>query len=213
MTIAQAAVGAILIVAIGDAEAGPARLIDALVGASVALIFRLLLFTPEPVTLIRRAEGARALKEMAKGLALTEKAMRDDEDDAGERALERLGACATSSVRQLARTRAAGHQICGGRRAGASQRSPLVREAENAGHLDLLGGSLSGPRPHQPVGRPRGPPHHGPAGPRARRRPLRPGREPRRSRNPPRESPIGRSPSADNARRRPQRRNRGWRRS
>ena len=139
IVIAQAAVGAILIVAIGDAEAGPARLIDALVGASVALIFSQLLFTPEPVTLIRRAEAA-ALKEMAKGLALTEKAMRDDEDDAGERALERLRSL-RDQLSELARTRAAGHRIVRRAAGWRSQRSPLVREAENAGHLDLLGGS------------------------------------------------------------------------
>jgi hypothetical protein len=139
IVIAQAAVGAILIVAIGDAEAGPARLIDALVGASVALIFSQLLFTPEPVTLVRRAETA-ALKEMAKGLALTETAMTGEEEDAGEQALERLRNL-RDELSELARTRAAGHRIVRRAAGWRSQRSPLVREAENAGHLDLLGGS------------------------------------------------------------------------
>ena len=82
--------------------------------------------------------GATALE--LKGLALTEKAMRDDEDDAGERALERLRSL-RDQLSELARTRAAGHRIVRRAAGWRSQRSPLVREAENAGHLDLLGGS------------------------------------------------------------------------
>jgi uncharacterized membrane protein YgaE (UPF0421/DUF939 family) len=49
IVIAQAAVAAILTVAIASPEAGVQRLIDALAGAGVALIFSQLLFAPEPV--------------------------------------------------------------------------------------------------------------------------------------------------------------------
>src|SRR3954452_20666085 len=51
IVIAQAAVGAILTVALGDAEAGIARVSDALIGVGVALVFSQLLFSPEPVSL------------------------------------------------------------------------------------------------------------------------------------------------------------------
>ena len=164
IVIAQAAVGAILIVAISDAEAGPARLIDALVGASVALIFSQLLFTPEPVTLVRRAEAA-ALKEMAKGLALTEKAMTGRR---GRRRRAGAGAAAEPARRaQRARPdpRRRSPRSCGGRRAGArSARRWSAKPRTPA--TSTCWAAAAGPRPHQPVGRLQGPPHHGPAGPR-----------------------------------------------
>ena len=43
--IAQAASGAIITVAVADGQAGPQRLIDALIGAGVALVFTLVLFS------------------------------------------------------------------------------------------------------------------------------------------------------------------------
>ena len=49
IVVAQAAVGAILTVAIGEGEAGVERLADALIGAGVALVFSQVLFSPEPV--------------------------------------------------------------------------------------------------------------------------------------------------------------------
>jgi uncharacterized membrane protein YgaE (UPF0421/DUF939 family) len=58
VTVAQAAAGAILTVAVANGEAGPDRLVDALIGAGVALVFSQLLFSPEPVALLRRAEAA-----------------------------------------------------------------------------------------------------------------------------------------------------------
>ena len=139
ITLAQAAVSAILVVAIGDAEAGVDRLVDALVGAATALVFSQLLFTPEPVALVRRAESA-ALEEMAAGLELTAKAMAEDDDDLGEEAMNRLRQL-RDQLTELARTRAAGRRIVRRAAAWRSQRSPVVREIENAGHLDLLGGS------------------------------------------------------------------------
>ena len=58
IVLAQAAVGAILTVAVADSEAGFERLTDALVGVGVALVFSQLLFAPDPVALLRRAEAA-----------------------------------------------------------------------------------------------------------------------------------------------------------
>ncbi|MEU2284603.1 hypothetical protein ABZ614_22105 [Streptomyces sp. NPDC013178] len=65
----QAAAGAILTIAVADGEAGPDRLTDALIGAGVALVFTQVLFSPEPVALVRRAERT-ALADMAEGLRL-----------------------------------------------------------------------------------------------------------------------------------------------
>jgi uncharacterized membrane protein YgaE (UPF0421/DUF939 family) len=73
IVIAQAAVGAILTVAVADSEAGIERLTDALVGVGVALVFSQLLFAPEPVALLRRAEAA-VLERLAGGLALSARA-------------------------------------------------------------------------------------------------------------------------------------------
>jgi len=70
ITIGQAAVSAILTVAVADGQAGPQRLVDALIGAGTALVFSQFLFSPEPVALLRRAESA-ALEDMGDGLELT----------------------------------------------------------------------------------------------------------------------------------------------
>ena len=69
IVVAQAAVGAFLTVALADGEAGLYRAADALVGTGVALVFSQLLFSPEPLALLRRAESA-ALAELADALAL-----------------------------------------------------------------------------------------------------------------------------------------------
>ncbi len=61
IVVAQAAVGAILVTAFGDTAAGLDRLVDALVGAAVALVFSQLLFSPDPLRLLRRAEGGLEL--------------------------------------------------------------------------------------------------------------------------------------------------------
>ena len=54
--VAQAATAAILTVVAGDEQVGSDRLIDALIGGAVPLLFTQFLFTPEPVRLLRRAE-------------------------------------------------------------------------------------------------------------------------------------------------------------
>jgi hypothetical protein len=139
ITVAQAAVGAILTVAIGSADAGVERLIDALVGAGVALTFSQLLFSPEPVRLLRRAESA-ALADMGRGLELTADALERDDDELAERALTMLRDLRDRLV-DLARTRRASARVSRRSAAWRSQRAPVVQETENAGYLDLLGDS------------------------------------------------------------------------
>ena len=139
ITVAQAAVGAILTVVIGDADAGVQRLIDAFIGAGVALVFSQLLFSPEPVRLLRRAESA-ALADMGKGLELTADALERDDDELAEEALTTLRQLRDRLV-ELARTRQASTRVSRRSAVWRSQRAPVVRETENAGYLDLLGGS------------------------------------------------------------------------
>jgi Fusaric acid resistance protein-like len=136
---AQAAAGAILTVAVANGEAGTDRLVDALIGAGVALVFTQLLFSPEPLALLRRAESA-ALADMAEGLELTARALERDDDDVAEEAMSQLRTL-RDRLGELGRTRAASGRVARRSAAWRAQIKPVVREAEDAGRLDLLGGS------------------------------------------------------------------------
>jgi hypothetical protein len=137
--VAQAAAGAILTVAVADGRAGPQRLVDALVGAGVALVFTQVLFSPEPVALLRRA-GATALTDLAGGLALTARALERDDDELAERAMNSLRDL-RDRLSELSRTRRASSRVVRHSVVWRTRMTGVVRESENAGHLDLLGGS------------------------------------------------------------------------
>jgi uncharacterized membrane protein YgaE (UPF0421/DUF939 family) len=137
--IAQAAAGAILTVAVADGQAGPQRLVDALIGAGVALVFTQVLFSPEPVALLRRAEAA-ALADMADGLGLTARALERDDDELAERAMSSLHDL-RDRLGELSRARRASSRVVRHSVLWRTRMAPVVRESENAGRLDLLGGS------------------------------------------------------------------------
>ena len=137
ITVAQAAVGAILTIAVGEPEAGLDRFVDALVGAGVALVFTQVLFSPEPVALVRRAEVA-ALGELADGLGLTARGLEEGDEEAGEQAMERLRTV-RDHLAEVARMRRAGTRVARRSAVWRSRRGVVVRENENAGHLDALG--------------------------------------------------------------------------
>ena len=139
IVVAQAAVGAILIIALGDADAGPQRLLDALIGAGVALGFSQILFSPEPVALVRRA-ASDVLKQMAEGVELTARALEHDDPELGERAMSSLRDLHARVV-ELRRVTRASRRVVRHSVAWRSRTAPVVRETENVGHLDLLGGS------------------------------------------------------------------------
>jgi uncharacterized membrane protein YgaE (UPF0421/DUF939 family) len=139
IAVAQAAVGAILVVALGDADAGFERLADAFVGAGVALVFSQLLFSPEPMRLLRRAETA-ALAVLAEGLASTAAALERDDDALAAKAIGDLRDV-RDDLAELARVRHASARVARRSLAGRSRLEPIVQEQENAGHLDLLGSS------------------------------------------------------------------------
>jgi Fusaric acid resistance protein-like len=139
IAVAQAAVSAILVVALADAGAGVERLIDALVGAGVALVFSQFLFSPEPVRLLRRAETT-ALAAMADGISSIVKALEDHDDELAEKAITSLREL-RDDLTELARVRRASTRVARRSLVWRSRLEPVVREKENAGHLDLLGGS------------------------------------------------------------------------
>jgi len=139
VTIAQAAASAILTVAVADGQAGPDRLVDALIGAGVALVFTQILFSPEPVALLRRAEAA-ALADMADALGLTARALEGDDDELADRAMSKLRDL-RDRLAELSRTRRASSRVVRHSLRWRTRMAPVVRERENAGHLDLLGGS------------------------------------------------------------------------
>ena len=138
LALAQAASAAILVVA-GDDQVGPNRLTDALIGGGVALLFTQVLFTPEPVRLLRRAE-TRVLSDIADAFDLTARALDDDDLDLADRAIDRLRDLRDRLV-ELARARTASKRVPRRSPIWRSQRDPVVRENEDAGQLDLLGGS------------------------------------------------------------------------
>ncbi|MEV0590681.1 FUSC family protein [Nonomuraea cavernae] len=142
LVVGQAAAGAILTIASATAMAGSSRLIDALIGAGVALVFSQLLFAPEPVALLRRAE-AEALEKMADGLELTSSALGGDAADAGEagdRAMKKLRDL-IDGLAEVGRARHVSSMVTQYTVTWRVRAAPLVQERENAGYLDLLGGS------------------------------------------------------------------------
>ncbi|MER7082360.1 Uncharacterized membrane protein YgaE, UPF0421/DUF939 family [Saccharopolyspora kobensis] len=139
LVIAQAAAGAILTVTIGDPAAGTGRLLDALIGAGVALVISQVLFPAEPLKLLRRAEMA-ALDEVATALSLTCKALRTHDNTFAAQAIDTLRNAedplsALSGIRKRIRDVA--------RRAPYWWRgvAAIRREAEHSGELDLLDSS------------------------------------------------------------------------
>jgi uncharacterized membrane protein YgaE (UPF0421/DUF939 family) len=139
IVIAQAGASAILTVAVANGEAGTQRLVDALIGAGVALVFSQLLFSPEPVSLVRRAEVA-ALARMAKGLELTARALSSHDDTLAEQAMRELRDL-RDPLAELARTRRASTRIVRHTLVWQARRTAVVRENESAEQLDLLGSS------------------------------------------------------------------------
>ena len=89
LVIVQAAGSAILTVASADGQVGMNRMVDALIGAGVALVGSQFLFSPEPVALVRRAE-VTALRTMAKAVDLVADALASDDDLPSERSLTAL---------------------------------------------------------------------------------------------------------------------------
>lgn len=135
LVVVQATVSAILVVAVGDEANGVQRLVDVLTGAGIALVVTQILFPPEPLALLRRAEKS-ALTAIADGLATTADAIARDDDGLAERAVGKLRDV-LDRLEELRRVGRAGTSMA--RRALVGRATVVVREKENAEHLDLLG--------------------------------------------------------------------------
>ena len=139
IVIAQAAASAILVVATRELGTGPERLVDALIGAGVALVVSQLIFPVEPVALLRRAEAA-ALTDMARALDLAGRALERDDDALADQAIEQLRDV-RDRLTDLGRTRTNSKHTARRSPLWWTRSSPIVEETENAGQLDLLGSS------------------------------------------------------------------------
>jgi hypothetical protein len=87
----------------------------------------------------RRAEAA-ALADMADALGLTARALEGDDDELADRAMSKLRDL-RDRLAELSRTRRASSRVVRHSLRWRTRMAPVVRERENAGHLDLLGGS------------------------------------------------------------------------
>ncbi|WP_026116808.1 FUSC family protein [Nocardiopsis valliformis] len=91
IVIGQAAGSAILTtIFVGAASPGIDRLVDALIGAGVALVFSQLFFPARLVAMLRRIEED-ALNEMADMLALVGRSLEEEGDTSSEQVVNRLG--------------------------------------------------------------------------------------------------------------------------
>lgn len=133
----QAAAAAILTVAVADGQAGLDRLLDALIGAGVALIFTQIVFTPPPVAMVRRAERA-ALTSMQDGLRLIAEAIERGEGGLTPLAAEQLRAV-RDQLSELTRAQRASRRVLRHSLLWRSQRSLLEEVLVDASRLDLLG--------------------------------------------------------------------------
>lgn len=139
LVIVQSGTSAVLTVAVADGEYGLHRLADAAIGAGVALVFSQVLFSPEPVRLMRRAEQA-VLARMAAALRDTADALDSDQLRLGTAALDSLRGL-IDDLGALSRMRNAGHRMRRRSPLWWTRAAPVEREHENAGQLDLLAGS------------------------------------------------------------------------
>ncbi len=135
----QAAGAAILTITTADIGTGFDRLIDALVGGGVALVFSQILFAPEPVRLLRRAESA-ALSEIADAFDLTARAIDDNDQDLAGRAVDNLRDL-RDRLAELGRIRHASRRVASRSAVWRARLGRVVQEIKSAGQLDLLGGS------------------------------------------------------------------------
>lgn len=139
MVIAQSAASAILTVATHAPGVGPGRLIDALIGGGVALVFSQLLFPAEPLRLLRRDESA-ALAGMSQALRLVTQAIERGDAGSADRAIDQLRDV-RDRLTELGKTRQRSLRTARRTPRWWGRRAPIVKEEENAGQLDLLGSS------------------------------------------------------------------------
>ncbi|MFZ3562760.1 FUSC family protein [Streptomyces sp. BH097] len=138
ITMAQAAVGAVISVASGQ-QAGIDRVLDALLGAGVALLFSQLLFPAHPLALLRRAETA-TLAGLGRALILTARALDESEEERDAPPWEELRPVYTL-LNDLGGTRDDAIAVARRTLLWRGRREPVAREIATTKYLDLLGNS------------------------------------------------------------------------
>lgn len=137
-TMAQAAVSAVIAVAVGG-DAGLTRVADALFGGAVALVFSQLLFPADPLRLLRRFESD-LLADLARALDVTSHSLRHDDRSTAFTLWQRLRPlyAAAAELSKACDTMLTSAQRSPRRR---RQRIPLKSELVSVAHLSLLGNS------------------------------------------------------------------------
>lgn len=141
----QAAAGAALTIAAAGGSAGGGagvyRLVDALIGAGVALVFTQILFPPEPLALVRRAERA-ALTTMAQGLGLAAEAIeRGAYDEDLHAGLIRCMSGVREHLAEVGRAGPAGARVAGHSLIWWYRRPAAAWTRQEAAQVQLLGAS------------------------------------------------------------------------
>ncbi|WP_217141605.1 aromatic acid exporter family protein [Streptomyces sp. AC627_RSS907] len=138
ITMAQAAVGAVISVAAGQ-QAAVDRVLDALLGAGVALVFSQLLFPPHPLALLRRAEAA-TLEGLSRALDLTARALDEPEEERDLQPWEELRPV-YALLDDLGGTRDDTIAVARRTLLWRGRREPVDEEIASTKYLDLLGNS------------------------------------------------------------------------
>jgi uncharacterized membrane protein YgaE (UPF0421/DUF939 family) len=139
VAVTQAGVSAILTVIAANGEAGWQRLLDAAIGGGVALVFTQVVFSPEPVALLRRAES-NTLKHIARGLAQTADLLRGTDRAGADRASKGLWTL-PARLAELDRLREAGSRMARRSALWQSQRPEVARETTQADQLAFIAGA------------------------------------------------------------------------
>ncbi|MFI6317794.1 aromatic acid exporter family protein [Nonomuraea sp. NPDC050556] len=136
IVMAQAAASAVIAVLTGEPHATTYRLIDALIGVGVALLFSQLLLPAQPLSTLRSAER-RALGHLSETVGLVARALDGHDAKLAEQAMDQMED-AVAHLADITHVR--------GRSTRSAQRAPLHRsrlnavrqETKRAHHLQLL---------------------------------------------------------------------------
>lgn len=139
LTLNQAGASAILTMVLAGDEAGLDRMIDALIGAGVAIVFTQVFFSPEPIALVRRAEST-ALTRLAEGLTTTAEAVRREGGGASQPEISQFRDI-RDALGEVARARVNSQGVVQRGTIWRFRRAALPPVIENARQLELLGAS------------------------------------------------------------------------
>lgn len=132
----QSAASAILTVVFAGGAAGWQRLVDALIGAGVALLTVQFLFPPDPVRLLRRSVKA-AFADLSSGLGEAARFLESGDEEAARRAGERLWQ-ENEQLSDLAQARLFSRRIAQRVPVRRALRARVKEEGEKARLLNLL---------------------------------------------------------------------------